>query len=119
MKQTRFPRTLHNKAKALRDGCRFGLNERRGRELPRRSVFPVTVANPPSAHQNDCRLDFEARPAQSAIRRDIEWQRIGNQIDAAFIFARNRIPRHEPLTEESRTARSVAGGWRVRMAAGD
>jgi hypothetical protein len=51
MKQTRFPRTLHKKAKALRDGCRFGLNERRGRELPRRSVFPVTVTNLPSGNQ--------------------------------------------------------------------
>jgi hypothetical protein len=45
-----------------------------GRELPRRSVFPVIVANPPGEPQTV----FDGRTAQSAIRRDIEWQRIGN-----------------------------------------
>jgi hypothetical protein len=40
--QTKIPAHTSQQAKALRDGCRFGLNERRGRELPRRSVFPVT-----------------------------------------------------------------------------
>jgi hypothetical protein len=47
----------------------------------------VTVANPRRrAIKNDSRLDFEARPAN---RRDIEWQRIGDQIKAASIFARS------------------------------